>query len=622
MKRSIFLRELRVGLLQELVAAGLVLGVLAVAGWLAVSVFGQPLEEMGDALSASLVVLITLLAFSSGARTFTAESRRRQELFFCILPISRTALWLSMVAGRLAAALSLATLLLLAGFSFPGDSPDLLRDLGAEELTLYLTLFASGCCFPLLFRRDAAAYLAAVLIFLLLALVFPLLGSFSGFLLELLWTISAHLLSAAFLMLSWLFFQWGESRTRKRQLTNLMLLGLTLAVSFLLVGTVTQSPLLDRFAGPWTQGQSPEPQSPLQKWASTARLVSPGGRYLAVVEGLNLRPGVSRVTIVETATGRRIGKHRWRGFRWVSWDARNEVLRILDRASWFSVTVGSVSTRLGSDWILLTPEGRELTRHRSEPILAALSLQDGSDLLIDSNSRALLVRWGSPKDFRVLAKVPEVSTIDPWSGQGAIVTHLSDIRMVRQVRDGFARPAIDVGVFLEPYLLFLREIEERSGQSLLTQGSKDRLIKKPIFGGVSLPDKLALYLPKDGSGARVHLFDGSLGREIPLPACAIGPAAAPELIPTSNSLAFLVRYQCHDYAASGQDLQRRHFYYLPGSGSVKPFPALDPVLDDSSILLAYLDERTAIWRPKGGETWKILRDGQIRTLWPPQTPLD
>jgi hypothetical protein len=173
--------------------------------------------------------------------------------------------------------------------------------------------------------------------------------------------------------------------------------------------------------------------------------------------------------------------------------------------------------------------------------------------------------------------------------------------------------------FLEPYLSFLREIEARSGQRLRKTIGKDRLIERPIFGGVSLPEKLALYLPTGGSEARIHLYDGSLGREIPLPSCPAGPAKNQELVPTRNSPAFLIRYQCRHVGASGQALQPRHFYYFPGSGSPKALPALDRVLDGKPILLAYLDEQTAIWRPEKGETWKILRDGQVRTLWPPRS---
>lgn len=620
MKRAIFLRELRVGLLQELVAAGVVLVILAAARWLALSWFDQPIDETKGTVTVSffLIALLALLAFSSGMRASTSEARQRQETFFYVLPIPRGSLWLSIIGGRLAVSLPIMTLLFLAGPLLAGAPFD--WSLGAGALALYVALFASGCCLSLLFHRSMTACLAGLLI------VYPVLtqielftnqGFSSDLVSGLLWTVSAGLLSAAFLLLSWFFFQGGELQVRARQLNYLTLLGLTLAMILLFIGAVTQSPFLDRFMGPWTQDLDSQIH-PLNWRTSPARLVSPGGRYLAVVETLRARPGISRVTVVETATGRHIGQYRWRGWGWVSWDAQHEALRILcsGRALPFFWNMGS---NTASEWIELTPEGRQLTLHRLDIAMETLSLADGSDIIQDTSSRTRLVRWESPKGFRVLAEIPEAGSLFPWRGKGALVSHRSTTRMVRQVMNGVVSPTLDLDVFLEPYLLFLREIEARSGQRLLKTIGKDHLLKTPVFRGVSLPDRLALYLPAGGSGTRVHLYDGSLGQDIPLPACSNGMASALELIPTRNSLALLIRYQCRDVGAPGsQTLERRHFYYLPGSGSPKARSDLDQVLDGRPILLAYLGEQTAIWRLEKGETWKILQGGQIRTLWPTQ----
>lgn len=625
MKKAIFLRELRVGLFQELVAAGGALGMLTAVGWVAVFKFDQAFRDIEEALSGILLLLLAILAFSSGARTFTAESRRRQERFLYVLPISRGALWLSLVGGRLAASLPVAMLLFLIGFLLPG-SPLSWDYLGAGGVALYVVLFASGCCFPLLFRRDTVAYLAGFLIVapvLFQVMSFALQGISSAFLSELLWVVSADLLSTTFLLLSWFFFHRGELHFRARQIAHFALLSVALAVILLLIGTVTQSPFLDRFTGPWTQDLAS--QVPLfNLGTSPAPLVSTGGRYLAVVETLRARPGSSRVTIVETATGRRIGEHRWRGYGWVSWDARREVLRIFCRDITMPFFWRADGINTVSELIWLTPEGRKLTHQRfDQTIMTVLPLPDGSDLLQDFSSRTRLLRWTGPEDFRVLAEMTETGEIFPWRGRGAIVAHLSDGRVVRQVVNGALGQALSLDEFLQPYLLFLRDMEEKSGQRLLKPGSnKDRHLERPVFGGISLPDKLALYVPMSGSDARVHLYDGALDREILLPVCSGGPAADPELIPTRNSLAFLIKYKCRGVGASGRDVQRRHFYYLPGSGSLKPLPALDPVMGDQPILLAYLDEQTAIWKLERGETWKILKDNQIRTLWPPQPPLN
>lgn len=621
MKKAIFLRELRVGLFQELVAAGGALGMLSAVGLLAVFQFDQAFRDIEEALLVILSLLLAFLVFSSGARTFTAESRRRQERFLYILPISRGALWFSLVGGRLAASLPMATLLFLIGFLVRGAP--LSRDhLDAGIVVLYVFQFASGCCLPLLFRRDTVAYLAGLLF------VVPILA---GVLNDILQgtssdvrVVSFFLLSATFLLLSWFFFHQGELHFRARQITHFVLLIVALVLILLLIGAATQSSFLDRFTGPWTQDLASQAPYHSDLDIFPAPLVSTGGRYLAVVETLRERPGSSRVTIVETATGRRIGKHRWRGYGWVSWDARREILRIFCRNTTMPTSWRLDGINTVSELISLTPEGRELAHHRfDQPITAALPLRDGSDLLRDFSTSTRLFRWTSPEDFRVLAEMTGAGEIFPWRGRGAIVAHLSNGRVVRQVVNGALGQALSVDEFLQPYLLFLRDIEEKSGQRLLKPGSdKDRLLERPVFGGISLPDKLALYVPMSGSDARVHLYDGALDREILLPVCSGGPAVDPELIPTRNSLAFLIKYKCRGVGASGQDVQRRHFYYLPGSGSLNPLPALDPVMGDQPILLAYLDEQTAIWKLERGETWKILKDNQIRTVWPPQPPLN
>jgi hypothetical protein len=305
----------------------------------------------------------------------------------------------------------------------------------------------------------------------------------------------------------------------------------------------------------------------------------------------------------------------------VSWGAQNEVLRILRRDTaipfFWRVDPGK------SEWIWLSPEGSELARHSLGQIQDALPLRDGSYLLLDTSSRARLLHWESPEGLSVFAEIPQAGPIYKWGDQGAIVLQQRDTAtQVAHVKDGKIHAVSDMEVFLKPYRSFLSNIEEKSGRKLLSDISKERLFEKPAFGGVSLPDKLALYLPVSGSGTRIHLHDGSLGREIPLPPCSSGQVATPELVPTHNSSAFLIRYQCRYAGASGQAVQLRHFYYLPGSGSPKALTALDQSLDSAPILLAYLDERTAIWRPKKEETWKILRDGQIRTLWPLRAPVD
>lgn len=293
MNRTIFFRELRVGLLQELVSVGILLGLSALGGWVAAAVYGLPVREMAEDLLLFLIVLAALLAFSSGARTFTAESQRRQEMFFFTLPISRSTLWLSLIAGRLIAALPVPAVLVLANALLYDGLPGL-RHLGFAGMAVFLALFASGACLSLFFRRDTVVYLAGPLItFPVVAqvLAFAAWGFSGGSMLqEGLSALSVGFLATAFLGLSWFFFQRGEVQARTRQLANATFLGVTLAVILLLLGAGMQNPVLEKLAGPWTQyPDSPAFSPPLE--IKMARLVSPDGRYLAVAEALSQRPG-------------------------------------------------------------------------------------------------------------------------------------------------------------------------------------------------------------------------------------------------------------------------------------------------------------------------------------------
>jgi hypothetical protein len=64
-------------------------------------------------------------------------------------------------------------------------------------------------------------------------------------------------------------------------------------------------------------------------------------------------------------------------------------------------------------------------------------------------------------------------------------------------------------------------------------------------------------------------------------------------------------------------LKWRYFSYQPGSGSPRELPALEsPGEEGQPNLLAYLDERTAIWRTGKTGIWMTLLDGKPRKLWP------
>jgi len=625
MNRTIFLRELRIGLLQELVSVGTLLSLFAAGGWLAATVYGQPVREMAEDLLLFMIALAALLAFSSGARTFTAESRRRQELFFFTLPVSRRALWLSLIGGRLVPALPVPALLVLVNDLLPEGLPGL-RHLGSGGMAVFLALFASGACLSLFCRRDTVAYLAGTLItFPVVAqtLAFTISDFSSGSLREGLLTFSVGLLAAAFLGLSWFFFQRGEGQARTRQLANATFLGVTLASVLLLIGAGTQPALLEEFAGPWTQ--DPVPRDPLLSWeVETARLVSPGGRYLAVAEALSRQQRIWKITVVETATGRRVGERHWRDLRWVSWDAREEVLRILCRDHALPL-FWSIGEEPVTAWIGLTPDGRELTRDRFWEFHTAASFRKGPDLLVDQRgymSRLILLK--EPRNTPVLAEISQSKEWIlplPWGAMvwGETIWRMEDGRVRGLKSDA-------VGALTSQMTSRRRDLAQRAGgHEPLPDGLRGaaavlQAIKDLLPFAYSAEADVGLYLPVRGLDGRATLNDGALDHEISLPGCERGPSAVPELKAAPSSDHLLVRFKCRTATTSAQTTgSYRHFSYVPGSGSVKPLPGLDPVLDDRAIRLAYLDEQTAIWRPEKGETWKILRDGQVRTLWPPRS---
>ncbi len=652
MRRAIFLRELRVGFFQELAAGGIVLGSFAVFRRLAssaVPMMSGPASDAREDLSALLAGLILLMGFSSGARAFRSETRRRQEFFLYVLPTSRQSLWLCLVGGRLAAALPIVALAFFASPFLSGEwvqSGENWGSWAALVLILYPFMFAAGCCFSLILRWDPAVYVAgfSVTLFILAQLFVIVRVEFkpSGFQIFL-WFCSGCLIFLALVLLSLHFFRRGEVYLRKRQLANQLFLVVTLVAVLLLIGTVALSPILDKVVGPWTQHPIALATPPF--WvASTARLVSPGGRYLAVIEGLRLRPKIARISIIETATGRLLGERTWRGgIEWVTWAEEEEVLWVLSQGESLPLLWRKQASP-SADWLRLAPTCQELSRSPAgetmmvkmvSPSLDYWDLllgrgvvgqstsieaeiyQDGSGIALRNGMAGgflRLIRRNNPEHSPELGIMPTGRwSINPWRDQGALV---SVAEGVWHLAGGALRAPLSMDDFLAPYLSFLGELEARTGQpGLLKSVSKG--VHSPLFA-LSLPDRLALYRSPSGADGRVTLYDGFLKREIHLPGCRGGQAVALGLIPARNTLAFLVRYQCRTLSASDLALQHRYFHYLPGSGSPKPLSALDSVLNVQHILLAYLDERTAIWRPEKGETWTILRDGQLRTLWPPQ----
>lgn len=619
MNGTVFLRELRSGLIHGAACLVPAIGIVLVAGWLRHS------DNFVAISAASLAVLVWIIIFASGARTFSLEDRQDQWLFWYSLPVSRDALWLSMVGGRMIASLLSLGLLLIV--LFLSGLPDLALPQGLQAgrgwlplsalaLSSYATIFASGYCVSLVIRRTLLIHVTGLV--LLWILLFSMaryvqlgqgLAGPAGFDLFFLAALF-FFLAAVFSLLSWLFFRRGELHIWKRRAVNLGALVLALASTLWLIRMITRPPLVDLVAGPWIQPLSSYSEARIDV-SGTGRLVSVGGQYLAVVESLENRLGYSRISLIETATGRLVGQRRWNDLEWVSWGGREQVLRIVsfDWDPFLMRYTGTVMHRV-------TPEGRILSQSRFQLPPDLITLQGGSDLLIESvASGTRVVLLAEPERARVLMELPGVLawSTQPLRRQGVFV-FLKDSRInqpwdIWHIAGGTVRKVQDKeSIFRSPSQV---RLQQRFGRPAFAQALQDPdLAHADQRLALSLPDSLALSVGTDGSAA---LYDGTLDREIPLPGCT-RRASSPELIPHRNNLAFLVRLQCGDAASTSEEIQRRHFYYLPGFGRAKPLPALDRVMEKSPDPLAYLDEQTVIWRE--GETWKSLRQGQLRILWP------
>ena len=698
MNRMIFFRELRSAAAQE--AGGLLLILilfLAIERWGVYS--GQALEQIRPGIDASLLAIVALWGFATGARCFPEDLKRRRFLYLYSLPLSRSRLWISLVAGRLTAGLlSLAALLLLRP-SILQEIRDVREDISLALpwfLALYFVLLTAGLCFSQVFQRTLIIYLTGYPA--VLFLLFQVLGYLNdGVPRNRFWQSSSNLVWLStgsfllFLGLSWRFFVIGESGIRRRTLINQVSLAMILSGALVAVGVTSRLLPLE---GSWLQ-IIPRSHSELSFPSHLSRHVSAGGRYLAVAERLAERPAYSRIYIIETATGRVVGTRRWRGLEWVGWSGQGEILQVVISPT--PIHDPWAVRKPEAAWIRLDPSGRELSRRRLGVFLNARSLADGATLLLDrQGTEARLLRLEGDGRAILLVRVSSLETprIASLRKHGALFTNTAklwsstwhieglsareldsppwpflklagDDLLEKEVMHLFGSPKRGLSILAPAhgdYLIlnraasvfalgrqgqtvsFLMRRRGSSGWVQLSAGfPSDRFIEDVRWRhssgwgltrsdyrniqadqgpSISFLDGLALYLPTGGADGRISLYDGSLDREIPLPACQQGRVTFPEMISAHDELSWLLRFRCLVRSPFGVQAEFRSFYYVPGSGQPKNLSASNRALGEEPIFLAYLDERTAIWSPGRGETWKILRDGQIRTLWPPQAPLD
>ena len=645
--KAIFVRELRAGFLPDAVILLLALATFAVVER-AMVVGGELSEEARQGIDLALFGSAAVLSFASGARTFPRELKVRRLLSLYTFPISRGALWCALVGGRFTGTAAALVGLLLIRPSILSTLADPAVGAMAPLLTLVPVLFAAGLCFALTFEHTVLVYLIGypVTIYSVVqALGLANAGAPSwrpsGFVVWL-WTPALASIFLVFLALSWWFFQLGDFTVRRRSLARQALLAIFLLGSLGLTGAVTHRLLLADRSGQWMH--RPVLSAP---WLSyQERSASPGGRYLVIAERPMGRSDIARLSVVETATGRVITTQIWHDLRWASWSGKEQVLHLLALDHWAPEPWRTLLAPQPA-WIRLSPEGKELSRFRLGNIRAVAFLPDGTDLIThDIHSKIQLLCLQSQPTPLVLGEIPwskEWQPISPLSycRKGTVFGAIGSMwrvenrgprKLSSSESQGFGPPA-QIGLRW-PKDVTTISLWTRSLNSLnWVQRARDLTPIAPVVRdfrslapvhvrkgqrpSISFPEGLAAYLPEGGGGdGLASLYDGALDREIPLPACVGGRAVSPELIAAQSGPAFLVRFQCRVPASLREKIRFRHFYYLPGSGTVKPLPALDRMMTEEKISLAYLAETSAIWRSEGRETWMTLRDGKLRTLWP------
>jgi len=285
--------------------------------------------------------------------------------------------------------------------------------------------------FALLFRRTLFSYVAGFLVLglLLIETLFsisyfmaPTLPGVLSIIPILFWgdapppPRTAAFLSALMvlsLLLSWRFFIRGEIANPKRRIRNQLLFGIAATAYLGFVVCVESSPKLASIGGTWKE---------INEYAvnlgETPHGVSPDGRYLFVLESLDRRPFMVRVSIVDTQTGRMTGQSIRGGIYRAYWSGsdRGDVLNL-------AVLNNSPLDRLGYlipgtvDWLRLSPEAREISKLRLREVQTVEILEGGRAVAVSQEGdqgRALLLDGASGRSSEMVRA--------PFDGKAVVST--------------------------------------------------------------------------------------------------------------------------------------------------------------------------------------------------------
>jgi hypothetical protein len=505
----LFLRELRDGLLGNLLMMG---GLLAVA---VVVELARPLAGTSEVVNVMILVIMVLLSFVAGERCFPTDLKERRLLFLNVLPVSRWRICLSILGARFLAFLAVTALVLLlrpSVFAFRSQNDPAATSV---VLTTLPVLFSSGAVLSLIFRTPAITYIVGypmMLVVLFEADSYRRYGEPGSFRLWYLFLFLATLISV---LLCLGFFQKGEFNLGRRKWTNLSLLSACAVIWWVSIYAIAVHPRIYDVRAKWHRSYD-LPGIPFFYRYSEDRVVSRSGRYLLVVESLSGHPAQERISVVDALSGALVGSRELRNVLWVGWSGDSDIVEALMTkvSKVFPSPPGIPPSTL---WIRLSPAADILSTTEFPETLALRALSPLGEILVareGESTRAFYLdgRRGESTD---LAHGPP--------GQATIWSSGSEEVIVRVASSPFLPGAIwllkgagrkplpePVQTITKPHVIAGKLIES----SEAAQAVLEREFSRPVAGGKAalgrfvLPEQRSFFLD---SGQGVFFLESAKG---------------------------------------------------------------------------------------------------------------
>lgn len=681
MKRTLFIRELRSALPPQLIALAIFLGGALVTE----KAFHVQLANLGISLDFLVLSLFMLSAVLTGERCFSVELKDRRYFFLASLPLYRGWTWFCIVSARLLAGLlGLAAVELFLAARSPFWR--MIKEIGSDSIPLlallylhYLFFFSIGASFSLLFRRLLPVFAAGSLCLIIssgLMLQWTLYGYSASSLSSpttvtpdqkfyLLWYIGVLLVALSLIGLSWQFFIKGEFGSTKRLIRSSLCLVLTLSGALLLHLFITTDPGIARVGSCWIMRQ------PTFTWEEMVpqRPVSDEGHYVFMHESLSHRPRFSRITLLDTSTGRNMGRWSSSGVLWAGWVGDTLRFLTVNDSPWNHWGLPKATS---VDLIDVGLDGRELWRRNIKNAQAFAPFPNAQRLLLvlrdkDVGKISLLderlgtleqLALGPLTGFASVQPAGEAWIVhfnnDPRPGKVWLVTSqarelvhdhgtyfyalfgnmyatLSEVekallkKFASDRKGSFILPDHSNAWFVESgQTLFFVEPDSKNGKEASTlwavsTGSPGRWTR--VTAGISSSDLRSLaidfttgfaaYIQRDHS-AGLFLYDPALGQPFRIAdGCTANEVGQISLKRFRSLKRPLVEVACRE--KNPGSASRRYSIEYQGLGSSKE---VKHIPETGNLL--YLDETDAkIWVLPDGHLWRSVPGSKDQLLWAP-----